>query len=272
MRQANRNSINGLNSWAKAIKSTRTRQTLFGTKASLKKPYLLLVSIHTIMKLHLTGTLFALLSTTALRALPITYSTNDINGTGLSASVTITPTFSVLNQTLTLLINGLVANPKSVIQGLAAIDFTVTGGLIGNLTSASGQLITIANSGTFANIAGTPNWLQTTPNTDFYTTTLSGGSKNVLLGAPAIGGYTNANGSIAGNSGHPAWVREQFTLVYTLTGITASTNITSLSLGFGTVPFLVTANIPPSGVPEPGTAIAMLSGVAALAGWRKLKK
>ncbi len=228
------------------------------------------------MKIHLTASLLAIFSTTILNATPINYSTSDINGTGLAASVTITPTFDVSNQSLTLLINGLVGNPKSVIQGLSTIDFTVTGGLTGNLNSVSGQLITIAANKSFANISGTPNWQQTSAPSDFLTTTLVGKNKNVLIGAPAAGGYTNSNGSIAGNNGHPAWVREELTLIYNIIGITANTNLTSLTLGFGTGPFLVTADrlIPGSetGVPEPGTALAMLSGVAALAGWRKLKK
>ena len=228
------------------------------------------------MKHSLLAGLLATLSTGFLHAAPITYTNADINGSGLSASVTITPTFNVLDQTLTFLINGLIGNPKSVIQGLSSIDFTVTGGLTGTLSSVSGQLITIANNGSFASTAGTPNWQQTSAPTDFYTTTLVGQNKNVLIGAPGVGGYTNANGSIAGNNGHPAWVREELTLVYNIVGINANTNLTSLTLGFGTGPFLVTADrlIPGSetGVPEPGTALAMLSGVAALVGWRKFKK
>lgn len=191
-----------------------------------------------------------ILTGSQLEAAVITF-TQTLNNFPVTARVT--TTFGL--NSLTIVLDQLVANPTSVIQGVAAIDFDVTGGLNGTLTGVSGQLITIGSDKSFANLSGIPNWQKQSAN-DFLTTTLVGNNKNVLIGAPGGSTYANANGSIAGNNGHPAWVSQSLTLTYAIQGVNSSSGISNLRLGFGTVPAWVSPD-PGEGtnsaVPEPAT-------------------
>lgn len=204
-----------------------------------------------------TVTAFCLLVAAAVvaHASPINYV-----GTvgGQSVSISVDPSFGSNSVSFTLL--NLQINPTSVIQGLSGIDFTLSGGLTGSLFLAAGQLVDIAGDGSVTLNPGAPDWYQAGPG--FYTTALgSSGPDGVLLGAPGIGGYTNANGSIAGNGPHNPFVMQALTLGYNVTGATDQTSLQSLTLYFGTGPTAVSVDIPhDQAVPEPASALLCGAG------------
>lgn len=201
---------------------------------------------------------------TSLSATTFTYS-----GTvgGQAANATIEATFGT--DSLQLVINGMTANPTSIVQALSAVDFTVTGGLTGLLTDVAGQLITIASGGAHANAAGIPAWTQ---GTGFYTTALGSGSDHTLIGAPnGTDLYSAANGSIAGSGPHNPFVSQTLTLTYSIYGATDTSTLSSLMLQFGGTAALNQVTIETLSinavdeVPEPGTAVFALIGCGALA-------
>lgn len=210
--------------------------------------------------LKVTAATFCLLVAAAAmaQASPISYV-----GTvgGQSVNVSVDPSFGSNSVTFTLL--NLQINPTSVIQGLSGIGFTLSGGLSGSLVLAAGQLIDVAGDGSVTLSAGVPDWVQAGPG--FYTTALGpSGPDHLLLGAPGIGGYTNANGSIAGNGPHNPFVMQALTLGYSVPGASQQTVLESLTLFFGTGPTAVTVDIPPNDTAVPEPASAFLCGVGFL--------
>jgi len=198
-----------------------------------------------------------------------TYDNGETGNTAQNATVS----FDFGNGTLQVIINNLIANPNSVLQGVSGIKFTVIGGLTGTLNTQAGQLITIADNGTFTMNAGTPAWTQ---QTGFETSVFGGGQPEfVVLGAPGPGLlYSNAGGSITGNDPHNPFVKQTLTLNYLIAGATSSTYINSLFINFNTSIGYVEipeGRIPPNetGVPEPST-YALIGG--ALIGIQLLRK
>lgn len=189
-------------------------------------------------------------------------------------TATVNATFNT--NSLTLVINGIVNNINSVGQGVSGVDFSIVGGLTGTLASTSGQLVDVAGDGTATNVSGNPDWFQGAAN-DFATTALgSSGPDHVLIGAPnGSNVYSNANGSIKTSQSHKPFVREQITLVYTITGLTSTSNFSGFQLAFGTGPDWVTIpndRIPPNevpNIPEPATYAMMGGALIGLAFLRK---
>lgn len=215
-------------------------------------------------------------------SLGLNAATFTVNGTldGLNSTATVQALFSV--DTLTIKINGLVVNPTSVIQAVSGIGFTITGGLTGTLTSASGQLIKIhdddnktnANEqGLWSNAAGSPDWAIVGPG--MRTSALNDGPDHLIVGAPdAFSLYSNANGSIAGNKPHNPFVQEEIVLVYNIPGATAQSTIQSMRIFFGTSSSyadVLDPRIPTNENPVPEPATCALIGVA-IAGMGMLRK
>lgn len=201
------------------------------------------------------------------------------SGTQESVNTTARVTTTFSTNSLQVVIDQLEGNPSKIIQGVAAIDFNVLNGqtvLNGSLTSVAGQLITIADNGVFANQAGDPDWVKQNAN-DFLTTTLVGQIKHVLLGAPGTATtYPQANNSIAGNNGHPAFVREVLTLTYSIAGATTNSTIADVRLVFGTNAqnWKTTTPTTPTlenGVPEPSTFV-LFGGALAVVGLVRRRK
>jgi hypothetical protein len=189
-------------------------------------------------------------------------------------TATVNATFNT--NSLTLVINGVVNNINDVGQAVSGVDFSIVGGLTGTLASTSGQLINVANDGTFSNASGNPDWFQAAAN-DFETTALgSSNPDNVLIGAPnGSNVYSNANGSIKSNKAHNPFTKEQITLVYSIAGLTSTSNFSSFRIAFGTGPTwfdIPSDRIPPNevpNVPEPATYAMMGGALIGLAFLRK---
>jgi hypothetical protein len=181
--------------------------------------------------------------------------------------------FTTSANTLTITLEDLLANPKTVAQLLSDLSFTVGGGgsLTGSsLASSAGQEITVHSDGTFtlgAIVAS--GW-------DYTAQTGTSGLLDVLgtptapthliIGPPGPGGtYSNANNSIAGNGPHNPFLNQSVAFTITGSGITTDTTITSVTFSFGTtsgddVPG-ITKNPRGGPVPEPESFVMSLTGI-----------
>lgn len=203
------------------------------------------------------------------------------SGTVDSQSVFATASYHFSANTLVLIVENDLDNPKSVAQGISGFDFHLSGGLTGSLLSATGDLVSIARNGTFTTAAASVlDWSQTS---GFFTTAIgSSGPDQLILGEPAAGNlYSNAKGSIAGNKPHNPFVRSEAVFVYAIPGATPLSGISEFSFYFGTdsqrVSAIVTRepiHLPPSipgAVPEAGTMGLLGSGLVAFAALRRTR-
>ncbi len=215
---------------------------------------------YNVMKYFLLTSLLA--ATLSAGTIQITYD-NGLSGNS-KRTAKVNATFNT--NSLTLVINGVVADINDVGQAVSGVDFSIVGGLTGTLASTSGQLINVVGGGVYSNTAGNPDWFQDSPS-DFETTALgSSNPDHVLIGAPnGSNVYGNANGSIRNNGPHNPFVKEQITLVYNISGLTSTSNFSSFRIAFGTGPTwfdIPSDRIPPNevpDVPEPAT-YAMMGG------------
>jgi hypothetical protein len=221
----------------------------------------------------------------ALSAATITYTTPTGSTTG-GGAVNASAAFASSTGQLTLTLSDLQANPTDVAQLISDLQFTLTGvtGTIA-LSSSSAQQVTISNSGTATTgTTASTGWGFGTFGSGYLLCVVcqgsitSGATPSHLIIGP--GPYTNANGSIAGNAPHNPFLNQTATFTFTGSGITSSTNVSSVIFSFGTTPGINVTGTPgtPGGgggsaVPEPGTCITMgLSLIAVGAFKRKLLK
>jgi hypothetical protein len=83
------------------------------------------------------------------------------------------------------------------------------------------------------------------------------GPSHLIIGPPGATGYTNANGSIAGNKPHNPFLNQTATFLLDVAGVAPSTTVTSATFSFGTtagndVPGTKT-------VPEPSSLTLLLT-------------
>jgi len=194
-----------------------------------------------------------------------------VGGLPVSATVTFTTSTDDIKISLTNLQN----NPTSVIQNLSDLAFTLdTGQTIGTLLSSSALLRSVAGNGTFTD-GGTAS-------TGWELETSGSGLRLHVLGTPIgpahtlIGGpdgsnlYSNANGSIAGNTPHNPFITGTATFDLQVLGVTTLSLVNSATFSFGTTEG---ANVPGihSRVPEPSTLLLLVSGLSIVGamGWRR---
>jgi hypothetical protein len=178
--------------------------------------------------------------------------------------------FAVTDGQIVITLTNLLVNQKDVGQNITDLFFSTVNGTLPSAASAmtsSANLINVDGSGNPTSAGtDTTGWAYTTSSpTDGLLNGLAGAQfvpARTILGAPnGSGVYSNANGSIAGNSAHNPFVNQVATYTITGSGITTGTSIANVIFSFGTT---AGDNIP--AIPEPSTmAIAGLGTLGFLA-------
>jgi len=206
-------------------------------------------------------------------------------GSATSGPVSATATFTTGTNFLNITLTNLEVNPTDVSQLLSNLEFTLSNGATsGTLFSSSGTLITVNTGGTVSfNGSGSTGWGLNNNVAGGLQLDAIGfiGPKGLIIGPPnASGIYSNANGSIDGNSAHNPFVYTPSTLhpaTFIITfdpsaGVTAATTIKSATFSFGTTAgqdmvqgcFTTDANCGSSSVPEPISLLLSGTGLLGL--------
>jgi hypothetical protein len=188
--------------------------------------------------------------------------------------VNATATFTITAGHVEILLTNLLSNPKSDIQTLNGIQFTLSSGqTVGsNFTSSAlhRQIDSNAPNPTGWHDVGvsSTNWnLNNGVSGGIELTSIgnSGGSPT-LIGGPdvATNAYLAAGGSIAGSGPHNPFLAGTATYELDISGLQANASISSMRFEFGTAGGTnVTGMLTPS-VPEPSTVIMTSLGLGAL--------
>jgi hypothetical protein len=190
--------------------------------------------------------------------------------------VSASATFTTSEDTLTIELTNLQANPTSVIQLISDLLFTFSDDVTGDsmLTSSSATEITIDKDGnaTTGGSVSTGWGLEDASAPTLHLTVLGfGGPAHLVIGP---GPYDDANGSIAGNGPHNPFLMSSPVFTFTNDSITANTLITAMSFSFGTTAGNDVSGVPTTPdqpVPEPGTLLLLSLGLAGL-GWGSRRK
>jgi hypothetical protein len=204
----------------------------------------------------------------------VTYMTN--TGTGDNQK-TATATFTTGTNSVTITLQNLIVDQKSVGQSVSDLFFKLsTGQSSGSITSSSATARDVAGNGTFTDHGSvSTQWsLGFVPgsgaSTGFHLDDLNNTPitpAHTLLGAPGSGGtYDNANSSIAGNGPHNPFLAGTATFVLTIAGVTSSSTISQATFSFGTTsgddhPGTI---VPPVPTPEPTSLVMVLTALVPL--------
>jgi hypothetical protein len=176
--------------------------------------------------------------------------------------------------TLTITLNNLISNPKSVGQDISGIFFTLSNGAtVGSLTSSSGKELSVASNGQYS--IGQPvstGWALTSSGGGFVLQVLNTpeAPEHTIIGTSSNGTYSggtysNANPSIPGNGPHNPFLESGATFTLSISSVTSSTTTTSATFGFNTAAGDTLVGI--HSVPEPATEMLFLIGAMSTAGF-----
>jgi hypothetical protein len=194
-----------------------------------------------------------------------------VGGQPVSATVTFTTSTDDIKISLTNLQN----NPTSVIQNLSDLAFTLdTGQTGGSLLTSFALERTVNGDGTFTDGSTvSTGWQLETSGSGLRLHVLGTpiGPAHTLIGDSGAGNlYSNAGGSIAGNSSHNPFITGTATFDLQVLGVTTLSLVNSATFSFGTTEG---NNVPGirSRVPEPSTLLLLVSGLSIVAamGWRR---
>jgi hypothetical protein len=208
--------------------------------------------------------------------------TEPMNSLPVNASTTITTGAGTVSVTLT----NLLADPSNVPQVLTDLLFILSGGntLATTIASSAGQEITIAGNGTStlgAVVATGWKLDSSSPSGTIHLCEIGPGTcggglapSHGIIGPPDSGGiYSNAKGSIAGNSAHNPFLSQTATWSLLVPGVTADTVVSGVMFSFntsagddvpGSLTFTDTRSLPPT-VPEPATLALFGTGLTVVA-------
>ncbi len=188
-----------------------------------------------------------------------------------------TVTFTTSANVITVVLNNLEVNPTTVAQNISDLLFTVsTGQHSGSIdeTHSSGTSRTVNGNGSFTNngTVSPSHWSLQSSGSQLHLNDLTAGQPvQTILGSPASGGYTHANGSIAGNGPHNPFLFGPVTFTLDVAGVTSSSNITAAIFSFGTAAGDNVTGVP-SAVPEPGSIVLAGSALAMFVALRIVRK
>lgn len=195
----------------------------------------------------------------------VTYVTPSGSASG-GQPVDASATFTTGSGVITIILTDLQTNPTSVGQLISDLNFVLSSGATGTLASSSGQEIAVKADGSFVlGATVVTGWA--------FNATVSGGLQldvlgtptgpsHLIIGPPGADGYTNANGSIAGNAPHNPFLNQTATFLLDAPGVTDSTTVTSAIFSFGTT---AGNNVPGTKTaPEPSSLTLLLVGGVAL--------
>jgi hypothetical protein len=163
-------------------------------------------------------------------------------------------TFTTSAGQIIVLLENLQADPRSAVQCLSGLTFTVsTGQNSGTLASSSGTERTIAGDGSYSDGGSAPiGWALSTSGSSLKLDLLSTGISptHTIIGPPnGSNAYGNANNSITGGT-HSPFIAQSGTFTINVPGVTATSTITAATFQFNTSPGSTIV-----GIPEPASAL-----------------
>ena len=187
---------------------------------------------------------------------------------GLSVNARATVTTSA-NQ-VTIFLENLQVDPRSVTQAISGFQFHLSSGeTVGSLTSSSGVERTIADNGAFTNGASAASgWSLSKTGSDLKLNLLGmpTAPDHTIIGPPGAGNlYANANASIK-NGIHSPFFGQSATFTMDIPGVTTATTVTSGVFQFNTSGG---NTVPGTTVPEPATGATMFMIATTMLGSRR---
>ena len=187
--------------------------------------------------------------------------------------------FTAGNGTLTIDLSNLltVGQVDSIGQNVTGLFFTLSNSSsTGSIGSSTSTFITVAGDGSVSSysVSGTDKmgWGLSFGSGKFCLDGLGGGQpKNTVLGGTegSFASYTNANSSISGNGPHNPFAQGEADWSLTISGVTASTVVTSATFQFGTT---AGDNIAGHPTPAPEPFTLAFAGFGALLGMAKVRR
>ncbi len=186
-----------------------------------------------------------------------------VGGNPVSAKVTFTTT----TDKVTVVLENLIVDQKSVAQNISGLYFSIsTGQTAGTLVSSSGLLREIDSKGVYTDEGmNSTGWRLSTSGSQLCLNVLGtpAGPSHTIVGAPnSLGIYKNANNSITGNGPHNPFIAQSATFEIKVVGVTAASDISDIIFLFGT-------DGEPVHAPEPATLALVSLGTL---GFLRLKR